>query len=222
MDHTVGLTSTPGFNCDLPTANRYRSMIIGALAWVANWTIHKLQRAKSSPEPKHFEAAERASQYLKGTQSECLRLGGDLVLRAFTDADFCSDTTDGKSVSGYVLLLGDVPIVGASKLQGAVTTSTVEAEYLALCSAVKDIMWLRHLLKDLGCPQHDPTPVVLFGDNSAYIEWANDLVVSKKNRYFHVFSHLAKEQVKNGTIRMFYLKTHDQVADILTKSFQCR
>ena len=42
----------------------------------------------------------------------------------------CSDRTDGKSVSGYVLLLGDAPIVWASRLEGAVTTSTVEAEYI--------------------------------------------------------------------------------------------
>ena len=63
-------------------------------------------------------------------------LGGDLVLCAFTDTDFCSDRTDGNSVSGYVLLLGDAPIVWASRLQGAVTTSTVEAEYLALCSVI--------------------------------------------------------------------------------------
>ena len=105
---------------------------------------------------------------MKGTQSERLRLGGDLVLRAFTDANFYSDRTDGKSVSGYALPLGDAPIVWASRIQGAVTTSTVEAEYLALRSAVKDIMWLRHLLADLGCPQHDPMPVV--EDNSACIE----------------------------------------------------
>ncbi|CAM9879442.1 unnamed protein product, partial [Heterosigma akashiwo] len=159
MDYTVDLTPTPGFKCDLPTANRYRSMV-GTLAWLAKWTrpelaftVQKLQRSQCNPEPKHFEAAERAFWYLKGTQSECLRLGGDLALHAFTDANFCSDRTDGKSVSGYVLLLGDAPIVWASRLQGAVTTSTVEAEYLALRSAVKDIMWLRHLLADLGCPQ---------------------------------------------------------------------
>ncbi|CAM9912552.1 unnamed protein product, partial [Heterosigma akashiwo] len=222
MDHTADLTPTPGFKADLFEANRYRSMV-GTLAWVANRTrpelafaVHKLQRSQCNPEPKHFEAAERAFRYLKSTQSERLRLGGDLVLRAFTDADFCSDRADGKSVSGYVLLLGDAPIIWASRLQGAVTTSTVEAEYLALRSAVKDIMWLRHLLVDLGCPQHDPTPVV--EDNSACIDWANDLVVSKKNRHFHVSYHLAKEQVSIGTIKMFYIRTHDQVADILTKA----
>ncbi|CAM9650190.1 unnamed protein product, partial [Heterosigma akashiwo] len=112
--------------------------------------------------------------------------------------------------------LGDAPIVWSSKLQGAVTTSTVEAEYLALRSAVKDIMWLRSLLAEMGCPQHEPTPVV--EDNSACVEWANDMLVNKRNRHFHVSYHLAKEQVSLGTIRMFYIKTHDQVADILTKA----
>ncbi|CAN0065279.1 unnamed protein product, partial [Heterosigma akashiwo] len=198
--------------------------MVGTLAWVANWTrpelafaVHKLQRTQHNPEPKHFEAAQRAFRYLKGTQSESLRLGGDLVLRAFSDSDFCSDRIDGKSVvTGYILFLGDAPIVWSSKLQGAVTTSTVEAEYLALRSSVKDIMWLRHLLADLGCPQQEPTPVV--EDNSACIEWANDMVISRKNRHFHVSYHLAKEQVSLGTIRMFFIKTHDQVADIFTKA----
>ncbi|CAM9608568.1 unnamed protein product, partial [Heterosigma akashiwo] len=151
MDHTVDLTPTPGFKAELSDANMYRSMV-GTLAWVANWTrpelaftVHKLQRTQHDPEPKHFEAAERVFRYLKGTQSESLRLGGDLVLRAFSDSDFCSGRIDGKSVTGYVLFLGDAPIVWSSKLQGAVTTSTVEAEYLALRSSVKDIMWLQHL-----------------------------------------------------------------------------
>ncbi|CAN0109894.1 unnamed protein product, partial [Heterosigma akashiwo] len=222
IDHTVDLTPTPGFEATLSDANLYRSMV-GTLAWVANWTrpelafaVHKLQRTQSNPEPKHFEAVQRAFRYLKGTQSESLRLGGDLVLRAFSDADFCNDRIDGKSVTGYILFLGDAPIVWSSKLQGAVTTSTVEAEYLALRSAVKDIMWLRSLLAEMGCPQHDPTPVV--EDNSACVEWANDLVVSKRNRHFHVSYHLAKEQVSLGTIRMFFIQTHDQVADILTKA----
>ncbi|CAN0135394.1 unnamed protein product, partial [Heterosigma akashiwo] len=222
IDHTVDLTPTPGFKAELSDANLYRSMV-GTLAWVANWTrpelafaVHKLQRTQNNPEPKHFEAVQRAFRYLKGTQSESLRLGGDLVLRAFSDADFCNDRIDGKSVTGYILFLGDAPIVWSSKLQGAVTTSTVEAEYLALRSAVKDIMWLRSLLAEMGCPQHDPTPVV--EDNSACVEWANDLVVSKRNRHFHVSYHLAKEQVSLGTIRMFFIKTHDQVADILTKA----
>ncbi|CAM9798397.1 unnamed protein product, partial [Heterosigma akashiwo] len=94
MDHTVDLTPTPGFKAKLSDANMYRSMV-GTLAWVANWTrpelaftVHKLQPTQHDPEPKHFEAAERAFRYLKGTQSESLRLGGDLVLRAFSDLDF--------------------------------------------------------------------------------------------------------------------------------------
>ncbi|CAM9594320.1 unnamed protein product, partial [Heterosigma akashiwo] len=221
MDHTIDLTPTPSFKAELSDANMYRSMV-GTLAWVTNWARRswllrfKLQRTQNDPEPKHFEAAERAFRYLKGTQSESLRLGGDLVLRAFSDSDFCSDRIDGKSVTGYVLFLGDAPIIWSSKLQGAVTTSTVEAEYLALRSSVKDIMWLRHLLADLGCPQQEPTPVV--EDNSACIEWASDLLISKKNRHFHVSYHLAKEQVSLGTIRMLFIKTHDQVADIFTKA----
>jgi len=109
--------------------------------------------------------------------------------------DFCQDRIDGKSVTGYVIMLGDSPIVWASKLQTAVTTSTVEAEYLALRSGLKDMMWLRHnLLVNLACPQAEPTPVII-EDNSACIEWARDMVVSRKTRHFlHVSYHLAKSK----------------------------
>ncbi|CAM9744291.1 unnamed protein product, partial [Heterosigma akashiwo] len=196
MDHTADLAPTPGFKSSLPDSNRYRSMV-GTLAWTRPklaFAVHKLQRYQSNPEPKHFEAAQRAFRYLKGTQAEQLRLGGDLVLRAYTDADFCQDRVKGKSVTGYVIMLGDSPIVWASRLQTVVTTSTVEAEYLALRSGLKDIMWLRHLL------------------------WARDMVVSRKNRHFHVSYHLAKEQVNLGTIRLHYAKTIDQLADIFTKA----
>ncbi|CAM9988549.1 unnamed protein product [Heterosigma akashiwo] len=77
-------------------------------------------------------------------------------------------------------------------------------------------MWPRNHLYDLGCTQAQPTQII--NDNSsACIEWANDLLVSKKNRYFCVSYHLAKEQVNFlGTIRMCYTKTSDQVADIFT------
>jgi len=207
--------------------------MVGTLAWwVANWTRpelaffagHKLQRYQCYPEPKqHFEAAQRAFRYLKkGTQSERLRLGGDLILRAYTDADFCQDRINGKSVTGYVIIimLGDSPIVWAStrlhQTTAVITTSstTVEVEYLALRSGLKDdIMWLRHLLVDLGCPQAEPTPVI--EDNSACIEWARNMVVSQKTRHFHVSYHLAKEeqQVNLGTIRMHYANTSDQLAE---------
>ena len=53
-------------------------------------------------------------------------------------------------MTGYVIMLGDSPIVWSSRLQGVVSTSTVKAEYLALRSAIEDIMCLRHLLSDLG------------------------------------------------------------------------
>ena len=69
---------------------------------------------------------------------------------------------------------------------------------------------------DLACPQAEPTPVI--EDNSACIEWARDMVVSRKTRHFHVSYHLAKEHVILGTIRMHYAKTSDQLADIFTKA----
>ncbi|CAN0119247.1 unnamed protein product, partial [Heterosigma akashiwo] len=131
--------------------------MVGTLAWVSTWSVpeitfavHKLQRATNYPEPKHFAAAARVFKYLKGTGHKALRIGGGTILRAYCDADFVNDRLDGKSVTGYIIFLGDSPIVWTSRLQKSVSTSTTEAEYLALGECTKDVMWLRYLLSELG------------------------------------------------------------------------
>ncbi|CAN0136253.1 unnamed protein product, partial [Heterosigma akashiwo] len=104
------------------------------------------------PEPKHFVAAARVFKYLKGTGHKALRIGGGTILRAYCDADFVkNDRLDVKSVTAYIIfLLGDSPIVWMSRLQKSVSTSTTEAEYLALGECTKDVMWLiRYLLSEL-------------------------------------------------------------------------
>ncbi|CAM9797774.1 unnamed protein product [Heterosigma akashiwo] len=73
MDHTVDLSPSPRYVCALQDANRYRSSMVGTLAWLSNWTrpelafaVHKLQRSQSNPEPEHFEAAERVFSLSQG------------------------------------------------------------------------------------------------------------------------------------------------------------
>jgi len=68
MDHTVDLTPILLFSSAIFTRLTGTGLsMVGTLAWVANrtrpelaFTVHKLQRSQCNPEPKHFEAAERA------------------------------------------------------------------------------------------------------------------------------------------------------------------
>ncbi|CAM9579892.1 unnamed protein product, partial [Heterosigma akashiwo] len=147
MDPTMDLSVNKEYKANEDDINRFRSMV-GTLSWIATWSIpeisfavHKLQQATNYPEAKHFAAAGRVFKYLKGSGNKSIKLGGGTILRAYCDADFCTDRIDGKSVTGYIVFLGDSPVVWTSRLQKSVTTCTTEAEYLALGECAKDVMW---------------------------------------------------------------------------------
>ena len=99
---------------------------------------------------QHWKAVKHILRYLKGTRDYTLQLGGGsssansdiraaLKLQCFADADWASNPTDRKSVSGVFFTLGEG--AGAfswqSKKQTLVASSSTEAECIALWQAVK-------------------------------------------------------------------------------------
>ncbi|XP_031257983.1 uncharacterized protein LOC116116020 [Pistacia vera] len=82
-----------------------------------------------------------------------------LELRAYSDADHGSDLTDRKSVTSFCIFLGDSLISWKSKKQSIVSQSSTEAEYRAMASTTKEIVWLRWLLADMGISFSHPTPM---------------------------------------------------------------
>jgi len=66
-----------------------------------------------------------------------------LELRAYSNADHDSDPIDRKSVIGFCIFLGDSLISWKSKKQSIVSQSSTKAEYRAMTSTTKEIVWLR-------------------------------------------------------------------------------
>ena len=93
--------------------------------------------------------------YLKRTKEAKLFFpyGMSLEIEAFVDADFGNDLDTCKSHTGYVILLDGKPVGWKSKLQSQVALSTTESEILAAVEGVKEIIWWRGLLGELGFPQ---------------------------------------------------------------------
>ena len=67
----------------------------------------------------------------------------------YSDADHARDWDSRKSTSGFVFVLHGGAISWRSKLQGLVTCSTLEAEFVAASEASNEMIWLDRLLKDL-------------------------------------------------------------------------
>ena len=74
------------------------------------------------------------------------------------DADFAGlwgyeddqDPVCVKSRTGYVLTLGNCPILWVSRLQSEIALSTLEAEYVALSMSMRELLPMRELLQEVG------------------------------------------------------------------------
>jgi hypothetical protein len=104
----------------------------------------------------HEEALKRIGRYLKGTINEglVLRPSESLNIDCYVDADFAGlcphednhDPTFVQSRTGFAICISNCPVIWSSKLQGDISTLTMEAENSALSSAMRDVLPLRDLL----------------------------------------------------------------------------
>ncbi|CAI7864482.1 unnamed protein product [Closterium sp. NIES-53] len=84
-------------------------------------------------------------------------------------------TEDMTSVGGFICCVGGGPTAWESKKQVDQALSLVESEYMALFRAVREIVWQRCLLAELGEEQQGPTP--LYCDSQGAIALAKNPVL---------------------------------------------
>ena len=139
----------------------------------------------------------------------------DLVLEGYCDSDYAGDLDDRKSTSGYVFLLKGGAISWNSSKQETVALSTTEAEYVAAAHAVKEAIWLRTLLEELGFKQNQPTKI--YEDNSGCIAISKNPEKHKRTKHIDIKYHFLREQVNKNQVKLEYVNTTEQAADALTK-----
>ena len=121
----------------------------------------------------------------------------------------------GLGVWGAMCVVGGGPVSWRSKKQSETAITTVESEYMALYHAVKEVIWLRRLLEEIGHEQKIATP--LYCDNKGAIAMAKNAVLHGLNKHMRIKWHWVRKEVKRGTVQPIYIKTSQQPADFLTK-----
>jgi hypothetical protein len=184
-----------------------------------------LSRYLSDPHLQHWVAAKRVLRYLSGTAALGLQFGGkapskdgrmqQLVGPVYSDADWAGDEETRRSTTGFVVLLGGGAVSWASKRQKTVALSSAEAEYMATAAATQEIVWVRTLLNELGYEQDSPTPLLC--DNQAAIAMAGNAVHHSRIKHIDLRHHFIRERVADGSMRVQWVPSTDQVADLLTK-----
>ncbi|WMV15360.1 hypothetical protein MTR67_008745, partial [Solanum verrucosum] len=124
-----------------------------------------------------------------------------------------------KSVTGYVVKIGDSPIIWKSKKQTTVSKSSAEAEYRSLASTMAKLVWIIGLMKEIGVEV--TLPVNVYSDSKAAIQIATNPVYHERTKYIEIDCHFIREKIMQGMISTNYIPTNEQPADLLTKGL-CR
>jgi len=202
----------------------YRSLV-GAVLWVAVATRVDIQMAVSlltqhvhQPTSRALTAAKRVLRFLKATQNECLTFqGAKLQLVGQCDASWGNDRPSRRSYHGFVFSLNGGAISWSAKLQPIVALSTVEAEYIALCAAAQEAIWLRKLCNFLRVPVDSATPTVISQDNEGARQLTENPVHHRRTKHIDIKYHFTRECVERNEIQLQHVPSSDLAADLLTK-----
>ena len=128
-----------------------------------------------------------------------------------------------KSRTGYVLTLNDCPLVWVSKLQTEIALSTMEAEYIALAQAMREVIPTRRMVTYVGeilgliANAKPIAKSTVFEDNNGALRLATVPKMTPRSKHIAIKYHFFREHVFNGTVDIEKIDTSNQKADIFTK-----
>nr|GEZ36983.1 retrovirus-related Pol polyprotein from transposon TNT 1-94 [Tanacetum cinerariifolium] len=102
-----------------------------------------------------------------------------------------------------------------SKKQNCTAMSSAEAKYMALSASCAQVMWMRTQLQDYG---FNYNKITLYCDSQSAISISCNLVQHFRTKNIHTRYHFIKEQVENGIIELYFVRTEYQLADMFTKT----
>jgi hypothetical protein len=207
-----------------PVPTEFYLSLIGALNYLAQFTRPDIMYALSrcaqkckKPTKKDLRQVVRIFCYIAGTRDYGLSFThGSVVLWGHADSSHNS-YNDAKGHLGYCFSLGehDGSFYCKSAKIKLTTLSSTESEYVALCEAARDAVWLRRLLRDIGFPQSSPT--VMFEVNKSCIDMVHGMSNHKASKHINPKFHFTCDQVRKGKLVIRHKDTEIMVADLLTK-----
>lgn len=199
---------------------------IGSLLYASQGTrpdichaVGVLSRFSNNPGQSHWVAVKRIFRYLKGTLDKKLHYcenSESANLHGFSDSDWANDKEDRRSTTGYIFCNSGGAVSWCSKKQQTVALSTTEAEYMALSSASQELLWLTQLREEILGNKFDP--IEIFCDNRGCINLSTNRVLSPRVKHIDIRHHFLREKIEMGILKIQFIDTKNNIADIFTKS----
>ncbi|CAI7824075.1 unnamed protein product [Closterium sp. NIES-53] len=215
LHEEIWLRRPPGFTGSFPPGTQWsiRRPVYGLRQAPREWhdtlrtTLAALGFAPSTADPSL-------------TSGLGLVLGGrsPMVLTGHADASWVDDLATQRSSQGYTFRLGSGSVSWRSTRSFSVLSSSCEAEIYAGAMAAQELRWLTYLLTDLGEPPRSPP--VLYVDNKAMLALCREHRLEHRTKHIALRYFLARELQQRGQLRLAYVASQANTADIFTKVLQ--
>ncbi|KAL7536309.1 hypothetical protein ACHAWF_005428, partial [Thalassiosira exigua] len=199
------------------------------------FAIHQCARYTFEPKRSHEAAVKRIGRYLKRTMTKGLVLdpSDGLSIDCYPYTDFAGlwghehpqDPHCACSRTGCAITLAGCSILWKSKLQREIALSTMEAEYVALSTACRDLFPIMDLVKEIG--QHFKLPVQ---DKSRFhVRVHEDNVgalllgqleprrMTPRSKHYAVKYHWFRSELEPRGVVLTKIESKEQLGDIFTK-----
>ena len=173
LDKNLTAVQAPSKTSTLPSdangasfneAYNYAS-VVGMLNYLAaitrpnlSFAVHQCARFMHKAKASHERAIKRIGRYLLGMRNKGLILNptNHLKIDCYVNANFAgtwgakdpNNPNCVKSRTGFVFMLAGCPCIWFSKLQTEIALSTMQAEYVALSTAMRHLLPFRRLVEE--------------------------------------------------------------------------
>ncbi|GJU24454.1 retrovirus-related pol polyprotein from transposon TNT 1-94 [Tanacetum coccineum] len=204
---------------------RFEMSLMGEMKFFLGLQIHQSPRGIFINQAKYTLEILKKHGMEKGQS-----IGTPMATKPKLDADLSGepvDQTDYRSKIGSLMyltssrpdivqaFLGDKLVSWMSKKQDCTAMSSAEAEYVALSASCAQVMWMRTQLQDYGFKYNK---IPLYCDSQSAIAISCNPVQHSRTKHIHTRYHFIKEQVENGIIELYFVRTEYQLADMFTKA----
>lgn len=217
VDLSINTLST---TCSQPYRQLIGCLMYAMLATRSDlsYCLNYFSHFQNNPEEVHWMYLKNVLRYIKGTLDYSIiyrkQSGNIPILEGFVDADWANHN-DRKSVTGYIFKIYGSIVSWSTNRQPTIALSTTEAEYMAASYATCEAIWLGNILKDFGVELSEP--ITLYEDNQSFIQLSQNPGHHRRTKHIDIRHHFIREKVEEGVVKLKYITSENQQADILTK-----
>ncbi|XP_039683885.1 secreted RxLR effector protein 161-like [Medicago truncatula] len=167
----------------------------------------------------HWQALKWVLRYLNGSLKGGLKYTRaaqeEDALEGYVDANYAGNVDTRKSLSGFVFTLYGTTISWKANQQSVVALSTTQVEYITPVEGVKEAIWLKGMIGELGITQEC---VKIHCDSQSAIHLANHQVYHERTKHIDIRLHFVRDMIESKEIVVEKMASEENPADVFTKS----